>query len=228
MPVLDIGAIVGAVLTLFILSYLIADNWLYRFAVHVLVGVGAAYITFTVLVDILWLRIVKPFVDLQTTPLPTGQMLLDAVVAAVGLLLGALLLFKALPRWAWIGNIPVGYLVGVGAAVALGGALFGTIGAQVAATASPLGGYFAGTTGDRYLNFWLNVLIVFVTSTTLLSFGFYRVARRGVLSSIHSIGRFFLAIALGATFALVYVASVTLLIDRVQALTNVAGFFIPK
>jgi hypothetical protein len=41
-----------------------------------------------------------------------------------------------------------------------------------------------------------------------------------VLSGLSSIGRTFLAIALGATFALVYVASVTVLIDRVQAISD--------
>ena len=218
----QIGIIVGAILTLFILSYLIGDNVLFRLATHVLVGVGAAYITFTVVIDVLWTRLAQPIIARASAPSAT------IVVAALGLIFGVLLLFKALPRWAWIGNIPVGYLVGVGAAVALGGALFGTIGAQVYATASPLNGYFGGP-NESNVNFLLNVIIAFGTVTTLLSFGFYRAARRGVLSSINAIGRFFLAIALGATFALVYVASVTLFIDRLQAITNAFQIFVgPK
>ena len=53
-------------------------------------------------------------------------------------------------------------------------------------------------------------------------------ARRGVLSGFSSIGRFFLALALGATFALVYVASVTVLIDRVQAISDALNILIPR
>jgi hypothetical protein len=208
----QIGIIVGAILTLFILSYLLGDNFLFRLATHVLVGAGAAYITLTVFVDVLWQRVVLPFITLRSTLDPTLQMKVDVLIAGLGLLLSLLLLSKFLPRWAFIGNIPVGYLVGVGAAVALGGALFGTIGAQVYATALP--------PKDNVI---LNLIIVIGTLTALLSFGFYRAARRGILSGVHSIGRWFVSIALGATFALVYVASVTVLIDRVQAIVDAFG-----
>ncbi len=216
----QIGVILGAILTLFILSYLIGDNVLYRFATHVLIGVSAAYITVTVIADVLWPRIVTPLLT-QSSAQP-----IDMIVAGIGLILSLMLLFKALPRWAWIGNIPIGYLVGVGAAVALGGAAFGTLGAQTAATAPS--DPFIGLSGNANFNFILNVVIAFGTVTTLLSFSFFRAARRGVLSGLSSIGRTFLAIALGATFALVYIASVTVLIDRVQAITDAVRIFGPR
>lgn len=218
----QIGIIVGAIFTLFILSYLLGDNFLFRFATHVLVGAGAAYIAFTVFVDVLWQRVVLPFIILRSTLDPTLQMKADALVAGIGLLFSLLLLSKFLPRWALIGNIPVGYLVGVGAAVALGGALFGTIGAQVYATALPKD-IAISPTPNLGLNVILNIIVVIGTLTALLSFGFYRAARRGILSGVNSIGRWFVSIALGATFALVYVASVTVLIDRVQAIVNAFG-----
>lgn len=217
----QIGVIIGAILTLFILSYLIGDNVLYRLATHVLIGVGAAYVTVTVIADVLWPRLVLPILARSSAP-P-----IDVIVAGFGLILGVMLLFKALPRFAFVGNIPIGYLVGVGAAVALGGAVFGTLGPQIVATAPPEGP-FKGPNANVYINAALNSLIVFATVTTLLSFSFYRAARRGVLSGLSSIGRFFLAIALGATFALVYVASVTVLIDRVQAISDAVNILIPR
>ncbi|MBI5565261.1 MAG: hypothetical protein HY870_10210 [Chloroflexi bacterium] len=210
----QIGVILGAILTLFVLSYLIGDNFLYRLATHILIGVGAAYITVTVLADVLWPRLVQPILAQSSAQPP------NVIVAGIGLILSAMLLFKALPRFAWLGNIPIGYLVGVGAAVALGGAVFGTLGAQTAATALPPGGVFSGPSSDVNINFVLNAVIAFGTVTTLLSFSFFRAARRGVLSGLSSIGRIFLAIALGATFALVYIASVTVLIDRVQTMSD--------
>lgn len=210
----QIGVILGAILSLFILSYLIGDNFLYRLATHILIGVGAAYITVTVIADVLWPRLVQPILA-QSSAQP-----MDVIVAGIGLILSVMLLFKAWPRWAWVGNVPIGYLVGVGSAVALGGAVFGTLGAQTAATALPPGGVFNGPNSDVNVNFVLNALVAFGTVTTLLSFSFFRAARRGVLSGLSSIGRTFLAIALGATFALVYIASVTVLIDRVQAISD--------
>ncbi len=211
----QIGVIVGAVLTLCVLSYLIGDNVLYRLAVHLLIGVGAAYVTVTVIADVLWPRLVLPILS-QASAQP-----LDVIVAGFGLILSLMLLFKALPRWAWVGNVPIGYLVGVGTAVALGGAVFGTLGPQIVATAPPeAGSLFKGPSLNVYVNVGLNILIVLGTVTTLLSFSFFRAARHGVLSGLSSIGRVFLAVALGATFALVYIASVTVLIDRVQAITD--------
>lgn len=219
----QLGILVGAILTVLIFSYLLGDNFLYRLATHILIGAAAAYVTVTVLADVLWARIVMPIITLRAAADPTAAMVIAAVTAGLGAFFGILLLLKLWPRLAFVGNIPIGYLVGVGAAVALGGAVFGTLGPQVVATAAPPGGLFSGATANPSLNFILNVIVLFVTLTTLLSFGFNRAARGGVMSGINSLGRFFLAIALGATFALVYVASVTLMVDRVQEITDAIG-----
>ena len=45
----------------------------------------------------------------------------------VGLVLGVLLLMKLSPRTARLGNVTIAFLVGVGAAVAVGGAVMGTL-----------------------------------------------------------------------------------------------------
>ncbi len=205
-----ITIVVGAVLTLMILSYLIGDNFLFRLAVHILVGAGAAYAVVVVL-DMLYTRLAFPLIyrtDLQSV-----------VVAVVGLILGILLLFKFSPRLAWVGTLPVGYLLGVGVAVALGGALFGTLGAQVVATASPAGGLAFGPDENAGFNVLLNIIILVGTIVTLLSFGYYRAARGGILSATTTAGRrFFLMVAFGATFALVFIASATLMIGRLEAL----------
>lgn len=214
----QIGLLVGAVLTVLILSYLLGDNFLFRLAVHILIGAGAAYVAVTVIYDVILARVVQP--------LATRADPMSVIVAGFGLLFSVLLLFKLLPRWAWVGNLPVGYLVGVGSAVALGGAVFGTLGPQVLSTAMPPGGLLAGP-GSEGVNFVLNVIVVFGTLAALLSFGFYRARRGSVLSGINSVGRWFVAVALGTTFALVYVASVSLLIDRIQAIANAAGLFLP-
>ena len=214
----QIGIIVGAILTLLILSYLIGDNFLFRLAVHILVGVGAAYAAVVVIFDVILPRLVQPLLD-RVDPVAM-------IIAVAALVLSVMLLFKISPRLAWIGNLPVGYIVGVGAAVALGGALFGTLGPQITATAAPAGGLMAGPDASGTYNFILNVIIFLGTLTTLLSFGFYRVTRSGLLSGVHAVGRqFFLMIALGATFALVFMASVTLLIARIEAISDAIKIF---
>ena len=208
--------VAGAILTLMILSYLIGDSFLFRLAVHVLVGAGAAYAAVTVLADVISARLVQPFIQRNDA--------LALLAAGAGLFLSVLLLFKLSPRLGWIGNLPVGYLVGVGAAIALGGAMFGTLGPQIMATASPAGSLLNGTDENGGVNFLLNVIVLVGTIVTLLSFGYYRAARGSWLSNVNMVGRrFFLMVAFGATFALVFIASTTLLIGRLEALIQAVG-----
>lgn len=211
----QIGIIVGAVLTFCVLTYIIGDNFLFRLAVNVLIGAGAAYVTAVVILDVLIPRISEPLAE-RNVPL--------IIVALVGLILGLMLWFKASPRLAWIGNLPVGYLVGVGIATVLGGAVLGTLGPQIVATGAPVttpsgDPAVAGTT-------LLTLIVMAGTIVTLLSFGYYRTARRAQGQILNAVGRnFFLMTALGATFALVFMASVTLLFDRLYALYRAVTVF---
>lgn len=199
----DWGLIIGAVLTFCVLTYLIGDNFLFRLAVYILIGASAAYAAVVVIFDVLIPRIQQGASN--------SAML---VVTIVALILGALLLFKASPRLAWLGNLSVGYLVGVGAATVLGGAIIGTLGPQIVATGAPATSPSGGAPNDL-----LNLIVVIGTVVTLLSFGYYRTQQNMALQAVHVVGRrFFLMVALGATFALVFMASATLLFDRLYAI----------
>jgi hypothetical protein len=205
---LDWGLIIGAVLTLFVLTYLIGDNLFFRLTVYVLIGASAAYASVVVIFDVLIPRIQA------ASEQAAAQNFGPLVITGVGLILGAMLLFKVSPRLAWIGNLPVGYLVGVGAATVLGGAIIGTLGPQIVATGAPATSPSGGAADG-----WLNLMVVIGTCITLLSFGYYRTQRNAALQAVNIVGRrFFLMVALGATFALVFMASVTLLFDRLYAL----------
>ncbi|NDJ86131.1 MAG: hypothetical protein GYB66_09625, partial [Chloroflexi bacterium] len=110
------------VLTLMVFSYLIRDNFLYRIAVHILIGAAAAYAAIAAMADVIvpWLN--------ATVLAEEGDA--EAAVRALGLLpvvLALLLILKLLPRYAYIGNFTMLIVIGVGAGVALVGAVIGTI-----------------------------------------------------------------------------------------------------
>jgi len=205
-----IGTVIAAVLTLCVFSYLLGIRALYRLALHILIGAGVAYaviVALSTLYSRVWLR----WIDASAR----GDMGLMGYLA-FGVLLGVLLLFKISRRASGLGNISTGYLVGVGLGVAAGGALTGTLVTQSIATAT-----FTGTSPAAFFIGLLGTL------TVLISFTFTATWRRGPLKAVAQLvqglsaaGRFFLYIALGTTFAGVYVASVSVLIGRVQ-------FFIP-
>ncbi len=206
----QIGLIIGAVLTFLVLTYLIGDNFLFRLAVYILIGASAAYAAVVVIFDVLIPRVYEA-VTQATAPVPNLGLL---IITSIGLILGAMLFFKVSPRLAWLGNLPVGYLVGVGTATVLGGAIIGTLGPQIVATGAPATSPSGGLADDL-----LNLIVVIGTIVTLLSFGYYRTHSNIALQAINVVGRrFFVMVALGATFALVFMASATLLFDRLYAI----------
>jgi len=201
-----IGTIIATVLTLCVFSYLLGIRVLYRLALHVLIGAGVAYavvVALSTLYSRVWLR----WADASAH----GDMGMMGYLV-FGVLLGVLLLFKVSRRASGLGNISTGYLVGVGLGVAAGGALTGTLVAQSMATAT--------FTGIDPVAFFIGLL---GTLTVLISFTFTATWRRGpwkavaqFVQGLSAVGRFFLYIALGATFAGVYVASVSVLIGQAQ------------
>ena len=202
-----IGLIVGAVLTLFVFSYLLGDNPLYRLALHIFVGALAGYTLGIVIQDILR--------DMVWNQLPNNPLMV------VPLVLGILLLIKGLPKYAYIGNFSIAYLVGVGTAVALGGALVGTLVPQVTATGQSL--TFASL--PLFLN---SVLIIAGTALTLMSFSFIEIQPsvvgdiwNQIIRVVRWVGQGFLIVAFGAVFAGSLTASLSIFIGRIQYLIDV-------
>lgn len=202
----------AALLTIMVYSYLLGDNPLYRLAEHAFIGSSVAYAVVVVIHGVLG--------PLLLVPLTSGETTGDRVLAVVPLVLGLLLWAKLKTSWAWLGNFSVAFLLGVGAALALGGALFGSILPQVRATvnAIDLSGLGKG------------LIIVIGTLSTLLYFHFAAGAK-GCLSGVGAsfirawarLGRWFIMIAFGAIFANTVMARISLLIGRVQFLLDVFG-----
>jgi len=201
-------------LTLMVFSYLIGDNPLFRVAVYIFVGVSAGYVA-----SVAWWQVLWPDLFL---PLLSGAILQRALLAAP-LLLSALLLLKVSPRLTQFGAPSMGFLVGVSAAVAVGGAITGTLLPQTQATIEAFDVQAAGFFVQALLNGSLFnsgfILLGMVTTLAYFHFGARTTAsgivrRFGVIELIAFIGSIFLAITLGALFAGVYSAALTAFIER--------------
>ncbi len=189
-----IGIGVGLIATIFVYSYLLGDNLLYRFAVHLLVGVSAGYAAVVAIRELLW-PVLNQIVSDPTNP--------TTLLWVIPILLAMLLLLKASPRLAGLGNSPMAVLVGVGAAVALVGAITGTLWPQIAAAAQPATSGIIGA-----------MITALLTICTLLYFQFTGrqvenppMWQRG----IRGVGQFVLTITFGALFAGVLSTSLALL-----------------
>jgi len=207
------GLVVGAVLTLLIFSYLLGDNPLYRLALHLFVGALVGYSFGIVVRDVLLGMVL-------------GQWLTDPQAVLAPLVLGLLLLlFKGLPRYAYLGNIAIAFLVGVGVAVALSGALLGTLVPQIEATGRAMSLTSLVSSRAGLLN---GLLIVVGTVCTLMASTFAAQKQRGlagawgqIVKLSAGIGRTFLIVALGVAFAGAVTASLSIFIGRLQYLIDV-------
>jgi hypothetical protein len=211
-----VGGLIGFLLTLMVLSYLIGDNAFFRVAVYLFVGVAAGYAA-----AVAWWQVLMPRL---VTPLIYGP---DRVLALCGLILGILLLMKLSPRTSRLGNPAVAYLVGVAAAVGIGGAVIGTLIPQAQASINTMD---LSNAGNALLErFIYGLLMLIGTITTLVYFHFGARStpagpqRNRVVTILAWIGQVFIAITLGVLFAGVFSASLAALIGRVSAISD---FFI--
>ena len=214
-----ITGIVSFLLTLMILSYLIGDNPAFRVAVYIFIGVSAGYAAAVTWWQVLFPRVIVPLLNGGLT---------ERVLALVALILGILLLMKLSPRTARLGSLSVAYLVGVGAAVAVGGAVMGTLFPQVQASMGVLDMSNAGQYLGERLSFGILMLIGTVTTLVYFHFGAKSTPagpRRSRLVMILGwVGQIFIAITLGALFAGVLTAALVALIERMDFIwTFLAG-----
>ena len=212
MPSDLIWTIVGFVLTLMIFSYLFGDNILFRIATYIFVGVSAGYVATMLVYEVILPRLVWPAM--------TGSIL----QVLVPMILSILLVAKLFPRLSSLGNIPMGYVVGVAAAVVIGGAVLGTLFGQGQASINMFDLHAAAASPQGLLVQLLGAAFILVgTLCTLAYFNFGAVSRPNqpphrapMVELLARIGQVFIAITLGALFAGIFAASITALIERLD------------
>ncbi len=202
--------------TVLVLSYLIGDSPAFRLAVHAFVGVAAGYVAATVFRQVV--------VDRLLMPLLVGSPL-DRALMAFPLIMSIMLLAKMSPRFEWFGQPVVAFLVGVGAATVIAGAVLGTLFPQIEASSAMFGQGLGGIASGALILFGTIVTIVYFQFTVRKA----NAGKRGkVLAFLALLGQVFIAITLGAIFAGVLAAALTAFVDRVQAIVLFLDSLIPK
>lgn len=216
---LSIELLTGAVsflLTLMVLSYLLGDNPAFRVAIYIFIGVSAGYAA-----AVAWHQVLWPFLFI---PLLAGTFL-ERVLAIFPFVGGLLLLMKLSPRTSRLAAPSMAFLVGVGAAVAVGGALLGTLIPQTRAAIN----VFDLTPFSQDVQTWVykffeaSVMLV-GTISTLIYFHFgakpgLNGPQRGKLINVLAwVGQIFIAITFGVLFAGAFTAAMTALIERIGSM----------
>jgi hypothetical protein len=216
-----IGPIIAAILTMMVFSYILGDNVLFKLAAHIFVGVAIGYA-----IILIWYEVFAPAFQ-------PGEL----VSTGPALLLCLFLIFivrpsqGSLPRA--LGGIALAFLVGVGAALAVGGALFGTLLPQVSTMTSislnPA--HYQDPETEAGLVIWLNNIIIVLGTVGTFFYFTFTVRAKGALGGLREgfvrfwagMGRLMIIFTLGALFANTVSARVALLISRLQFLANLFG-----
>lgn len=191
------GLLIGFLLTLFIYSFVVKDNPMYRLAVHILVGVSAGFAAVVVARQVL-----IPIAESALSPEDGFPILLWIVP----IILGLILLAKLVPGYEWLGNSSMAILITIGSAVGLVGAIVGTLLPQVVA---------------RYDSRLLTFVVAGLTICVLAYFHFTgRLTSTGQVKLpvwhkyVGLAGRFVITIALAGVFAGLFSTTLVLLSER--------------
>jgi len=217
-----IAGILGFIFTLLIFSYLIGDNPLFRVAVYIFIGVSSGYIAAVAWWQVIMPRLAHPLIS----ALGSGAVV-DSVLMLIPVL-GVLFLIL-FPRHTGLGQVVMAYLVGVGAAVTIAGALIGTLLPQIQGTVNAFDmSSVAGKDPGYLIEALFNAVVILIGTIVTLSYFFFgarqktdgSMRRAGLIEIFAAVGRVFIGIALGAVYAGVYAAALTALIERISSLIN--------
>ena len=212
-----IWIIISFILTILVFSYFLGDHAAFRFVMALFIGVSAGYFAVVLVFQVILSRLI--------VPIAAGSQL-----SLVPFVMSGLLLTKLSPRFSRFGNIPMAYLVGAGAAIAIGGSVLGTLFGQMKGALNQ----FTPITGSSFFVAYIEgAFFLLGTLATLAYFHFQAKTMsksggtRTIIVTIFAwIGRLFIAITLGAVFAGVLTAAATALIERSDFLLQTIKVFI--
>lgn len=198
-----VGIWIGALCTLAIFSFLLRENPFFRTAEHLFIGLAAGlgiFYGYQTIVSNAWTPLFNP------DPGEARKWFL-----IVPMVLGVLLYTRFLKKGKWISRIPLGFLVGVGSALAIRGVIGASFMSQIVATMElPLWHTMAKFKIDAIL-FILGVI------GTLIYFFFSR-EQKGPLKVGAGIGKWVMMLAFGAAFGNTVMARMSLLVGRIYFL----------
>jgi hypothetical protein len=229
-PLDFIEIIVAAFITVMILSYVIGDNVLFRIATYLFIGIASGFAGAIAWENIVKPTLVQPLIDKELVSLFSRE---GAVTFLIPWMLALFLLLKLSPRLSRFGSFPVALLVGVGAAVVVGGSITGTLVPQSMAAAGTLSPAIALPAAGEPLSEWLEglisaLLMIIATISVLIYFRFSAQrdptggARRSRIAEVFAyLGQIFIAVTFGVMYAGALMATIVILAERFQFLHDV-------
>jgi len=223
-----IGGLLGLTVTMAVFSHFIGDNTAFRLVLHIFIGVAAGYIAVVVAYNVLWPKLMRPVLEADGWEL---------LWAGLPLFFSLLLFSRLFPRYSILGSPVLAFIVGVGAAAAIGGAVVGVIFPQARATINLFDlDTIRQNQGNVNMALVNGSIILVGTISSLAYFHFgvrkqvgAKTQRPDWMEWLAQVGQGFIVIAFGLIFAGIYAAALAALIERMSSITRfiyslIAGF----
>jgi len=217
-----LGTWIAALLTLCILSFLYKDNPFYKFAEYLFVGMSAGFWVAYQYHNLLVPNLLEPLFGgagskgAFSVLFTEGHFDLRLLTIIAGLL-GLTMLFRFIPKLAWVSRYGIAFSVGLGAGLFFVVFLQANCLAQIKGTIIPPvviadGGVDVGSS-------LANSLLIIGVVSALIYFYFSK-EHTGVLGGAARLGIWFLMVSFGAAFGYTVMARISLLIGRMSFLID--------
>lgn len=205
-----IGLAFSFIVTISILSYAIGDNFLFRTTASIFIGITTGYGLIVSIYQVIIPQLIIPLISGDKQKI---------LFLGIPLVLCGLLITKISSRFSNFGDPALALLIGVGVAVAIGGAVTGTIFPQVTASINLFEGIvISNSTSFRMIG---GIVILTGTLATLIYFHYgaqnshqHFIKRHVIIEWIAKLGNLFIIFTLGNVFAKVLITVLTIFSER--------------
>lgn len=229
-----VGTLIAALLTVMVLSYIIGDNFLFRLATYIFIGVASGYAGSVAVHSVLGPGLFSQLLNNDLQVIFEAPNIIKWVFPCLLILLLTLRIF---PGGARYGGLPMAILVGVGAAVVVGGGITGTLIPQSLGATETVDALLRTSNAEEpvYERVLYAVVMPLGTISTLMYFRFSAkrelsgAARRSFITSVLAVvGKFFIAATFGIMYAGALASSIVILAERFQFLKDVLSMLADK
>lgn len=211
--------IISFALTIMVFSYILGDNFFFRLAVYLLVGISTGY-TAVILIT----KVIVPYL---LNPLTSGNWQ-SRLIALVPVALSALLVGMIFPKLTRAGRVPLAILLGIIAGMTVIGVTIGTIVPQMQGIIEHFSPNHLYQNTEQSWVRWTDAIIMLIGAITSLLYFHFGLPKKlskntqlkPAFSSLSKVGQVFIGITLGALFVGIYSTALIALISRISQIRD--------
>ena len=212
---------IAGIATLAIFSFLIKENWFYRFFEHVFIGIASGFGIIVGVKEFLWPKLIMPMLGLDIDIYPDGTLSKEwdwrLLFYLIPILFGLLYYFIYSKRYFWLAKLVIGFSLGMSGGIAFKG-FFNEMIPQLSKSFKPLVVFTNG--GFNWASSISNCIFVFTLLAVMYYFFFSFRVESKALGKFAASGRWLMMICFGAFFGSTVMARMALLVERLQFLTS--------